>query len=210
VVLVEDEPVARTATRAILEADAFEVTGEAATADDGLELTLREHPDVCLVDVGIPGGGIILAREVSARLRETAVVMLTASEDHDDLIDSIRAGAAGYLLKSMDPSRLTAALRGVLAGEAAIPRLLTAHLVSQLHTQGRHRVVVGENGRAELSSREWEVLELMCSGLTSSQIAERLVLSPVTIRRHTAEVVRKLGVADRESAIALVGGQLKP
>jgi DNA-binding NarL/FixJ family response regulator len=210
VVLVEDEPVARTATRAILEADAFEVTGEAATADDGLELTLRERPDVCLVDVGIPGGGITVAREISARLRETAVVMLTASEDHDDLIDSIRAGATGYLLKSMDPSRLTAALRGVLAGEAAIPRSLTAHLVSQLHTQGRHRVVVGENGRAELSSREWEVLELMCEGLTNSQIAERLVLSPVTIRRHTAEVARKLGVVDRESAVGLVQGQLRP
>jgi DNA-binding NarL/FixJ family response regulator len=210
VVLVDDEPVARTATRGILERDGFEVTGEAATADDGLELTLLERPDVCLVEVRISGGGITLARSVSARLRGTAVVMLTASEDHDDLIDSIRAGATGYLLKSMDPSRLTAALRGVLAGEAAIPRSLMTHLVSQLQTQGRRRVIVGKHGRADLSSREWEVLDLMCEGLTNPQIAERLELSPVTIRRHSAEIVRKLGVADRESAVALVHDQLKP
>lgn len=203
-VLVEDEPVARTATRAILENDGFTVASEASTADEGIEATLVEQPDICLVDIGIPGGGTRVVREVSSRLPETVVVVLTASEQYDDLIDSIRAGAAGYLLKSMDPDRLTAALRGVLAGEAAIPRSLMAQLVSELQTGRQRRVIAGGRGRAELSGREWEVLELMCDGLSGPQIAERLSLSPVTIRRHTAEVVRKLGVTDRDAAVALV------
>jgi DNA-binding NarL/FixJ family response regulator len=203
-VLVEDEPVARTATRAILEDDGFKLTGEASTADEGIQVALIERPDICLVDIGIPGGGTRVVREVSSRLPETVVVVLTASEQYDDLIDSIRAGAVGYLLKSMDPDRLTAALRGVLAGEAAIPRSLMAQLVGELQTGGQRRVIAGRRGRAELSGREWEVLELMCDGLSGPQIAERLSLSPVTIRRHTSEVVRKLGVPDRDAAVALV------
>jgi DNA-binding NarL/FixJ family response regulator len=169
-------------------------------------VTMAVRPEICLVSVGVPGGGIRVAREVTARLPETVVVMLTASEDHDDLIDSIRAGASGYLLKSMNPDRITAALHGILAGEAAIPRSLMTHVVNELQTQGRRRVIAGRKGRAELSSREWEVLDLMCSGLAGPQIAERLGLSPVTVRRHAAAVVGKLGVADRAEAVALVKG----
>ena len=203
-VLIDDEPVARAATRAILESDRFVVVGEGETSDEGLEVALRKRPILCLVEVRVTGGGIRAAREIARKLPETVVVMLTASESYEDLIDSVRAGASGYLLKSMDPGRLPAALRGVLAGEVAIPRPLMTHLVSELQTQGRHRVIAGANGRAELSSREWEVLELLCDGLETSQIAERLALSPVTVRRHAAEIVRKLGVPDREAAVALV------
>jgi DNA-binding NarL/FixJ family response regulator len=209
VLLVEDEPVARAATRRILEGDGFAIVAEVTDYDEALEAARAARPQLCLVDIGIPGGGgIRLARELSRNDGETVVVMLTASEDYDDLIDSVRAGAAGYLLKSMDPERLTAALRGVLAGEAAIPRSLMAHLVSELRTQGRRRVVVGKKGRAELTGREWEVLELMCGGLTGPEIARRLGLSPVTVRRHTGEIVRKLGVEDRGAAIALAEREL--
>jgi len=130
--------------------------------------------------------------------------MLTASDDHADLLDAIRAGAAGYLLKDTDPERLAGALRGVLAGEAAIPRRLMAQLVKDLQTQGRHRSVVGLKGSVDLTSREWEVLELMCEGLTAKQIAERLRLSPVTVRRHSSTIVRKLGARNRREAIAMV------
>jgi DNA-binding NarL/FixJ family response regulator len=204
VVLVEDEPLTRTAVRRLLERQGFAVRGEAADAETGIELALSEEPDICLVDIGIPGGGIHATREIARHLPETAIVMLTASSDHADLIDAVRAGAAGYLLKGMDPERVAHALQGVLAGEAAIPRPLMAHLIKDLQTQGRRRTIVGRQGSVDLTSREWEVLEHLCEGLTTSVIAERLSISPVTVRRHSSEIVQKLGVRDRAELVALV------
>ena len=203
-VLVEDEPVTRTTLRGLLEEAGFQVTAEAGDAETAIEVCVRERPQLCLVDLNIPGGGIRVVREVSQRVPEALVVVLTASPDYRDLLDTIRAGASGYLLKSMDPNRIGHALRGELDGEAAIPRFLVAELVRDLQTLGRHRVIAGRHGRAELTSREWEILELMCDGLSGPTIAKRLKLSPVTVRRHSAEAVRKLGVRDRSEAIALM------
>ena len=194
----------RTAVRRLLERAGFEVRGEAADAATAIEICVRERPRLCLVDLYMPGGGIRIVHEVTRRVPGTLVVVLTGSEDQADLVDAIRAGASGYLVKSMDPGRIAHALRGVLAGEAAIPRLLMAALVRDLQTQGRKRVIAGRNGRADLTSREWEILGLMCDGLSGPNIAERLYLSPVTVRHHSAEVVRKLGVRDRHEAVALV------
>ena len=204
VVLVEDQLLVRTAVRRVLESDGFLVAAEAADAAAGREAVLRERPDVCLMDIGIPGGGISATREIHRRVPETIVVMLTASDDHEDLIDSIRAGARGYLLKNMNPGRLPDALRGILAGEAAVPRPLMAQLITEIQSHGRRRTLVGRRGRAELSAREFEVLELLGDGLSNAAIAKRLSISAVTVRRHTSSVVRKLGLKDREEAIALV------
>ena len=204
IVLAEDEPVTRAALRRLLEGAGFEVTAEAGDADSAIESSLREPPQICLVDLFMPGGGIRVVREVSRRLPEASVVVLTASEDRDHMVDAIRAGASGYLVKSMDPNRIAHALHGVLAGEAAIPRFLMAALVRDLQTQGRKRLIAGRHGRADLTGREWEILGLMCDGLSGPTIAERLYISPVTVRRHSAEVVRKLGVRDRGEAVALV------
>jgi DNA-binding NarL/FixJ family response regulator len=209
VVLVEDEDLVRASVRKILERAGFKVTAEAATAKMAVEQTVREQPDICLIDVGLPDRrGIEVAREVTRRAPRTAVVMLSASDAHEDVIDAIRAGAVGYLVKGMDPDRLAHALRGVINGEAAVPRSLMTHLVEELQTQGRRRVVIGRRGRVDLSSREWEVLDLLCEGLDTAAIAERLSLSPVTVRRHLSETVRKLGVKDREEAVDLVEGRL--
>jgi DNA-binding NarL/FixJ family response regulator len=102
------------------------------------------------------------------------------------------------------PARLSHALRGTLAGEPAFPRRLLPRLVDEFRTQGRRRTIVVEEGSAEVTGREWEVLQLLHSGLTTAQVAERLWVSPVTVRRHIAEAVKKLGVADRESAFQLI------
>ena len=204
IVVIDDEPVTRTALRRLLEGAGFEVRGEAADADAAIEVSVRERPQLCLVDLCMPGGGIRVVREVSRRVPQALVVVLTASADRDDLVDAVRAGAAGFLVKSMNLDRIPPALRGVLAGEAAIPRFLVAELVRDLQTQGRKRVIAGRNGRADLTCREWEILGLMCDGLSGPRIAERLYISPVTVRRHSAEVVRKLGVRDRGEAVALV------
>ena len=201
IVLIDDEPVTRTAIRRLLEGAGFEVRAEAADADAAIEVSIRERPRICLVDLFMPGGGIRVVREISRRLPQASVVVLTASTDRDDLVDAIRAGAAGFLVKSMNPDRIAPALRGVLAGEAAIPRFLVAELVRDLQTLGRKRVIAGRNGRADLTSRQWEILGLMCDGLNGPSIADRLYISPVTVRRHSAEAVRKLGsgIATRPS-----------
>ena len=204
IVLVDDEPLTRTSLRQLLDDAGFDVRAEAGDAETAIDACVRERPRLCLVDLNISGGGIRVVREVSQRVPETLMVVLAASPSRADLMDAIRAGASGYLVKSMDPTRIAHALRGELAGEAAIPRFLVTELVRDLQTLGRHRVVAGEHGRVELTTREWEILELMCSGLSGPTIAKRLMLSPVTVRRHTCEAVRKLGVQDREEAIALL------
>jgi two-component system nitrate/nitrite response regulator NarL len=208
VVLAEDQPPVRSAVRRLLEADGFAMVAEADDADGAIEAVLAQAPDVCVVEVLLPGGGIRATREITRRAPQTTVVMLAASADREHLIDSIRAGASGYLLKDMDPERLTSALRRVLAGEPAIPRALMGHLIDDLRTHGRRRTVVGKRGRAELTSREFEVLELLCDGLETARIAERLSISGVTVRRHISEVVRKLGVRNRDEAVALVSDTL--
>jgi DNA-binding NarL/FixJ family response regulator len=209
VVLVEDEGLTRSSIRKILERSGFTVLAEAASAEEGIEATLRERPDISLVDVGLPGAdGIDVARRLTKDAPEIAVVMLSASDKHDDLIDAIRAGAVGYLLKGMDPGRLAAALRGVVDGEAAIPRPLMSYLVQELQTQDRRRTVIAKSGGVDLTSREWEVLDLLCEDLSTAEIAERLSLSPITVRRHLSATTRKLGARDRGEAVALVEGRL--
>jgi DNA-binding NarL/FixJ family response regulator len=130
--------------------------------------------------------------------------MLTVSADERDLFASIAAGAAGYLLKDTDPARLPAALHGVLAGEAAIPRRLVGRMVDELSGRQRRRVPLAERGGAELTAREWEILELLRKGASTAETAGRLGISQVTVRRHVSEVVRKLQVPDRFAAFALL------
>ena len=202
IVLIEDEPISLASIRRLLERGGFEVEGEAG--EGGIELALSRRPDICLIDVATQEQGIRTVREIAGRLPQTAVVMLSASSNPSDVIDAVRAGAIGYLLKGMNPDRLAPALHGVLAGEAAIPRGLVADLVRDLQNQGRRRAIVGTQGRASLTSRQWEILDLMCEGLSAPEIAKRLSIKPVTVRRHISEVLSKLGARDRAEAVSLV------
>jgi DNA-binding NarL/FixJ family response regulator len=190
--------------QALLDAG-FDVVAEVADGAAALDAAVRERPELCLLDVHMPGSGIRAATEILDRLPDTAVVMLTVSRNDEDLFDALRAGAAGYLLKDTDPNRLPHALRGVLAGEAAIPRELMSRVVDEFRSQGRRRRVAlpGRRGK-QLSSREWEVLDLLREGRTTADIARRLFVSPVTVRRHVSAILRKLGVPDRQAAIDLV------
>ena len=202
VLLADDHPPTRAGVRAALEGHGFEVIAEVGDAASAIEAAQRESPDVCLLDIHMPGNGIHAAGEIGRLLPDTAVVMLTISRNDDDLFDALRAGAAGYLLKDMDPARIPNALDGVLQGEAALPRALTSRLIEEFRQRGRHRrlPLKGERG-VDLTSREWEVLELMRQGLTTAEIAERLFVTRVTIRRHVGSVLRKLRVGSREEAL---------
>ena len=193
-VIADDHPTALAGIRESVEDGGFEVCGEAAEA----------RPDLCLLDVHMPGDGIRAAREITEALPECAVVMMSISRDDEDLFAALRAGAAGYLLKDTDPARLPHALRGVLAGEAAVPRELVARLIDEFRTRGQRRRVPLRGRRGlELSGREWEVLDLMAEGLSTAEIGRRLVLSPVTVRRHISGILKTLGTPDREAAVRL-------
>lgn len=204
VVIADDHARVRGGIRDALERGDYEVCAEAATAREALNQTLKHRPDVCLLDIHMPGNGIRAAREIGTRLPDVAVVMLTNSEEESDLFDALRAGARGYLLKTMDPGRLPAALDGVLAGEAAVPRSLVARILDEFQPPGRRMLGRRPKAATGLSAREWEVMDLLAQGETTDQTAQRLFMSPTTVRVHVSSVLRKLRVKDREAAFSLL------
>ena len=206
VLVADDHPPTRAGVRAALEKEgSFTVCAEEPDGDSAVEAARRERPDVCLLDINMPGDGIKAAETISRELPETAVVMLTVSRADEDLFDALRAGASGYLLKDIDPERLPHALRGVLEGEAALPRRLVALLIEEFRERRRRRRIplVGRRS-VELTDREWEVLDLMRDGLPTEEIAARLFISPVTVRTHVSSILRKLQVPTREEALKLL------
>jgi DNA-binding NarL/FixJ family response regulator len=204
VLIADDHPPTRAGVQAALERDGFTVCAQVSDARSAIEAARRERPEVCLLDIHMPGDGIYAAETIARELPETAVVMLTVSRTDADLFNALRAGASGYLLKDIDPVRLPLALRGVLDGEAALPRRLVSLLIEEFRERKRRRriPVLGRRG-VELTDREWEVLEAMRQGLTTDEIAARLFISPVTVRTHISAILRKLHVPTREAALEL-------
>ncbi len=208
VVIADDHAPTRAGVRQALEADGCVVLAAVGDGPKAVAAALEHQPDVCLLDIHMPGGGIRAASEIVKAMPDTSVVMLTASRDDEDLFDALRAGASGYLLKDMDPDRLAAALRGVMAGEAALPRSLALKVMRQLQAPNRRRFIPGKGtGAARLTSRETEVLEMMAEGLSTEQIAEKMFIGKVTVRTHVSNVLKKLRVPDRESAVRLLHAQ---
>jgi DNA-binding NarL/FixJ family response regulator len=206
-VIADDDARMRRSVRAGLESGGCRVVGEAATADEAIRLTFEHRPEVVLLDIHMPGNGIAAAAEIARELPDAAIVMLTVSRDDEDLFAALKAGASGYLLKDMDPDRLPAALRGVVAGEAALPRTLVARLVREFRAaERRPSLPIIRRRGARLTSREWEVLELLREQLPTAAIAERLELSPVTVRRHVSSILAKLRVPDRRAMQRLLDG----
>jgi DNA-binding NarL/FixJ family response regulator len=207
VVLADDHVPTRVGVRAAIEREGFRVVAEVGDGDAAIDAAVEHSPDVCLLDINMPGNGIHAAAEIAERVPSTVVVMLTVSRDDADLFESLRAGAAGYLLKDTDPERLPLALRGVIDGEAAVPRALVARVIEEFRGREPRRRLQGSGGRgAELTSREWEVLELMRDGRSTGEIASGLRISPVTVRRHVSSLLAKLEVPDRDAAVRLLEG----
>jgi DNA-binding NarL/FixJ family response regulator len=203
VLVADDHAPTRADVRAILEADPrFEVVAEAVDAPSAIEQAAAERPDVCLLDIHMPGSGVAAAWEISARLPQTKIVMLTVSREDAHLFTALRAGASGYLLKDMDATRLPHTLRDVLEGKAALPRDLTARLVQEFRDRGpRRRKALAEGAYATLTSREWQVLDLLRQELSTAEIARRLTLSPVTVRTHVNNILKKVRAPDRKALL---------
>jgi DNA-binding NarL/FixJ family response regulator len=182
----------------------MDVCAEAADAAHAVQLALEQKPDICLLDIRMPGGGVAAAWEIAARLPSTKIVMLTVSDDDASLFAALRAGAVGYLTKDIDLRILPRALRDAADGKAAIPRGLVTRMVKQFHgTDPRFRTtaVAGDLG-PRLTSREWDVLVGLADGLSTREIGRRLQLKPSGVRAHISSIVQKLGVADRDEAVA--------
>lgn len=203
VLIADDHPPTRAGVKLSLEETGeFVVVAEAASGAQAVEAAAMLRPEVALLDIHMPGNGIVAAREICASSPSTRVVMLTVSRDDADLFDALRAGASGYLLKDIDPARLGKALQGVLDGEAALPRGLVARLVEEFRNRdlasGRR-----EGPLAKLTDREWETLDLMRQGYSTAEIASHLFVTPVTVRSHVSAILRKLRVTNREQAIEI-------
>lgn len=208
VLLADDHARTRAVVREALEqAGDFVVCGEAADADSAASVAEREQPDVCLLDINMPGSGIAAAARITSTLPAVSVVMLTVSREDEDLFDALRAGARGYILKGTGDQSMVEALRNVLSGEASLPGSLVARLVEEFRDREQHRIAVRHGQTARLTGREWDVLELMRKGASTTQIAERLFVSKTTVRSHISAILRKLGVPSRDAAIDLLERQ---
>jgi DNA-binding NarL/FixJ family response regulator len=183
----------------------FDIVAEVDSADGAVEAADRERPDVCVLDADMPGGAVRATAEIVRAHPEAAVVVMASARHDATMLDVVRAGAVGYLLKDMDPERLRFALLGVTQGEAALPRVLVARLMLEFRVrESRRRVVTARGHEAELTRREWDVLTLLAEGASTREIAGSLGVSAVTVRRHISGVLSKLGVGSREAAVELL------
>jgi DNA-binding NarL/FixJ family response regulator len=187
--------------RMALSGEPFTIVAAVADADEAVAVAVAERPDVCVLDADMPGGAAAATGEITRRCEGTEVVVLGSERDDATMLEVVRAGAMGYLLKEMDPERLRYAIIGVTKGEAALPRTLVARLMLEFRLRERRRALIGT---ARLTHRELDVLELLADGAPTRAAAEALGISDVTVRRHISTAIAKLGVADRAAAIALL------
>jgi DNA-binding NarL/FixJ family response regulator len=209
VLIADDHVPTRDDVRRALEADGrFVVCAAVGHAAAAVQAAVRERPDICLLDIRMPGRGLAAAWEIAGRLPQAKLVMLTVSEEDSDLFAALRAGAVGYLLKTMSLRRLPDALYGACSGEAAIPRTLVARVLEAFHgREPRWRQLAAASGpQQRLTSREWEVLELLAEECSTAQIADKLTLSASAVRAHITSIVHKLEVTDRTAAARLFRG----
>jgi len=183
----------------------------APDAPTAVALAEQHRPDLCLLDVNMPGGGIRAVARIHELVPASVIVMLTVSRNDDDLFDALQAGASGYLLKDVGLASIPELLRRALEGEALLSGPLAARLVEEFRERGRRRrVLLGQGPGVELSRREWQVLELLAKHFTTAEIAERLFLEPVTVRTHVARILRKLQVPNRAAALRLLAERSSP
>jgi len=193
-VLIEDHQALREGLELLLGREGCEVVGTAGTAEQGRELIERLEPDVALVDIRLgEGNGIRLTAELIDADPERRVVLYTGSSDIDLLISGLDSGARGYALKEGTPSELTTALTTVAEGGTYVDPRLHPALLSRRATQTQRA----------LSKREREIMDLLAQGLTGEQVAERLFLSPETIKTHIRNAMSKLEATTRVHAIAI-------
>ena len=195
IVLADDHALFRDGVAALLDAWGHEVVGQASGGDEAVELVARLEPDVVLMDVRMPGSsGLEATRRIAAAQPDVAIVMLTVSEDEDDLFAAIKAGARGYLLKNLEASQLRAMLDGVGRGEAAVTPATAFRIIRDY---ARRPSAGDAEASSPLTEREVEVLRLVTAGLRNKEIGARLGISENTVKFHLRNIVEKLHAESR-------------
>ncbi len=200
VVLADADAGYRDRVRSDLAPYGFAVVADAADAASAVEAALREAPELCLVSLDVPGGGLHALAEIARRLPATTVIALTVANVPEDLIAALRRGAGGYLLKEMKAIELAKVLRAAWNGEVAVSRALVPALVNEVRGEDGHTLRL-PTARIELTPRQWEVAEALRDGLATDAIALRLGVSQVTVRRHVARLMHAMGAPNRRAAI---------
>ena len=198
VVVADDHPLFREGVITSLRSmDDINVVGQAENADEALRVVREELPDLALLDVTMPGGGIEAARKIAAACPATRIVMLTVSEDEDDLLAAMKAGASGYVLKGVSARELASVVCSVSAGEVYVAPSLAFGLLREMSQERT------SDPLAELSSRERQVLELVANGLSNQEIGLKLGLAEKTIKHYMTNILTKLQVRSRVEAALL-------
>jgi DNA-binding NarL/FixJ family response regulator len=202
--VADPRPTSRLGICAVVEDAGFTVVAQVATAAEAVAAAVARRPDACVLDASIAGGGVQAARAIAARVPTAGAVVLAATASEEDVRGALRAGAAGYLPRSIGAARLGAALHAVAAGDVAIPRAMIEGLLRGEAPRPRRRAARLADRDVVLSSREWDVVVLLRRGLPTQEIGVELDISVVTVRRHLSEVRRKLGAPDRATALRLL------
>jgi DNA-binding NarL/FixJ family response regulator len=172
-------------------------------AEIAVSTAVAERPELVLVSADLPGGAFDAVREVSDRLPATRVVVLTRSPTGDELVAAVQAGAAGYLGEDVSQARLPAVMRGILDGEVALPRRQTQHLLDAMRGRDHRQATVAARAAVALTKRELEVLDMLVAETSTGEMARRLGISQVTVRRHVSSVLGKLEVRSRAAVVEL-------
>jgi DNA-binding NarL/FixJ family response regulator len=203
VLLADDQTLVRAGFRAILSAeDDIVVIGEAADGLAAVVIATEQRPDVVLMDIRMPGlDGLEATRRIASdsRLDGVRVVILTTFETDEYVFEAIRAGASGFLIKDTDPADLLRAVRVVARGDALLTPSVTRRLIADV--AARARVGAPVPGLDELTERERGILVLVAGGLSNDDIADRLVISPMTVKTHVSRVMAKLAARDRAQLV---------
>ena len=202
VLIVDDHPLTREALATLLAGNDFDVVGQASDGHEAIELAGKLRPQLVLLDLSMPGlDGLAALPGLRDAVPDAEVIVLTASGTEDNLLAAIRAGAAGYLLKSEPPDRIVGFLRGVVRGEAALSGEVARSLLDQVREGGYRNGGVPDDIAGALSAREVEVLLLLDEHLGTDDIAKRLFISEHTVRSHVKSLLHKLNVSSRREAL---------
>ena len=206
VVVADDQGVVRAGCRALLQAEPdIEVIGEAADGAEAVAMARQKRPDVVLMDIRMPGlDGLAATRAIveDPALAAIRVLILTTFEVDEYVFEAIRAGASGFMVKDADPEDLVRAVRAVAGGEALLSPGATRRLIAEFASRPERRTAT-PSSLAVLTEREREVLALIATGGSNDEIAQRLVISPATVRTHITRVLSKLGARDRAQLVVM-------